>query len=75
MLDELHLSPPLKRHHTKLVLEVLELCPRQRLGEHIRNLILGSHELEPYCSPLYHILDIVVSYLDMLRLVMEHRVL
>ena len=75
MLDEFHLSLPLKRDHTKLVPEVLKVCPRQRLGEHIRNLILGSHELEPHCSPLYHIPDIVVSDLNMLRPVMEHRVL
>jgi hypothetical protein len=72
MLDEFHLSLPLKRDHTKLVPEVLELCIRQWLGEHILNLILGSHELEPHCSPMYHIPDIVVNDLNMLRPVMEH---
>jgi hypothetical protein len=66
---------PLKGDHTKLVLEVLKLRPRQQLGEHVCNLILGGHEPEPHCSPLHHILDIVVSDLNMLRPVMEHRFL
>jgi hypothetical protein len=74
MLDEFHLSLPLKRDHTKLVPEVLELRPQQWLGEHIRNLILDSHELEPHYSPLYHIHEVVVFDLDMLQLVMEHNV-
>jgi hypothetical protein len=75
MLDEFHLSLSLKRDHTNIVPEVIELHPRQRLGEHIHNLILGSHELKPNYSPLYHIPDIVVSDLDMLRPVMEHQVI
>ena len=34
-----------------------------------------DHILELHCSPLYHIHDIVILDLDMLRLVMEHQVL
>jgi hypothetical protein len=62
---------PLKREYTKLVHEVLKLRSRQWLGQHVRNLLLGSHILEPHCSPLHHIFDIVIFDLDMLRPVME----
>ena len=34
-----------------------------------------DHILELHCSSLHHILDIVILDLDMLQLVMEHRVL
>jgi hypothetical protein len=57
---------PLKRDHTKLVPEVLKLHPRKRLGEQVYTMIFKGHEMDPHCSPLYHISDIVLSDLDML---------
>jgi hypothetical protein len=48
-----------------------QACREELQGQH--NLLLGNHVLEPHCSPLHHIPDIVVFDLDMLRLVMEHR--
>ena len=65
----------MKRDHTKLVHEVLELSPQQWLGQHACNLLLDSHVLEPHYSPLHHIPDIVIFVLDMLRIVMEHQIL
>ena len=34
-----------------------------------------DHKVELHCSSLHHIPDILIFYLYMLRLVMEHRVL
>jgi hypothetical protein len=67
--------PVMTLYHTKLVLEVIELHPRQWLGQHICNLLLSSHVLEPHYPPLHHIPDIVIFDLDMLQPVMEHRIL
>ena len=61
--------------NTKLLPEVLKLHPSQWLRQHISYLFICRNRLELHCSPLHHILDIVILDLNMIRLVMEHRVL
>ena len=72
-------SLPLGRNlyleNTKLLPKVLKLHPSQWLSQHISYLIIHRNILELHCSSLHHIPDIVIFDLDMLRLVMEHRVL
>ena len=58
--------------NTKLLPEVLKLHPSQWFCQHISYLIIHHNILELHCSPLYHIPDILILDLDMLRLVMEH---
>ena len=65
----------LDMENTKILPEVLELHPSQWIFQHISYLIVCCNILELHCSPLHHIPDIVIFDLDMLRLVMEHRVL
>ena len=57
--------------NTKLLPEVLKLHLSQWLCQHISYLFVCRNILELHCSPLHHILDIVILDLDMLRLVME----
>jgi hypothetical protein len=52
--------------HAKLVLEVLKLYLRQRLGQHIDYFLISSNILELHSSLLYHVSDIMVLELDML---------
>ena len=61
--------------NTKLVSEVFKLHTRQRLSQHICNLLICAHILELYNSLLHHVTNIEVSYLYVLRLIMEHGVL
>ena len=61
--------------NTKLLSKVLKLHPSQWFGQHIIYLIVHHNILELHCSSLHHIPDIVILDLDMLQLVMEHRVL
>ena len=61
--------------NTKLLPEVLKLHSSQWFCQYISYLFLCCNILELHCSSLHHIPDIVILYLDMLRLVMEHRVL
>ena len=61
--------------NTKLLLEVLKLHSGQWLCQHISYLFVRRKILELHCPLLHHILDIVIHDLDMLQLVMEHRVL
>jgi len=72
-------SLPLSREvlsdNTKLVSEVLKLHTRQRLGQHICNLLIYANILELYSSPLHHITNVVILDLYVLRLIMEHWVL
>ena len=72
-------SLPLGRNldleNTKLLLEVLKLHPSQWFSQHISYLFIYRNILELDCSSLHHIPDIVILDLDMLWLVMEHRVL
>ena len=56
----------------KLLPEVLKLHSGQWIHQHISYLFLRPNILEPHCSSLHCILDIVIPYLDVLRLVMEH---
>ena len=62
-------------NNTKLLPEVLKLHSGEWLSQHISYLFIRCNILELHCSPLHHIPDIVIFDLDMLRLVMEHRVL
>ena len=61
--------------NTKLLLEVLKLQPSQWLSQHIIYLFVHRNILDLQYSSLHNIPDIVISDLDMLRLVMEHWVL
>ena len=61
--------------NTKILHEVLKLHFGQWLHQHIGYLFVRRNILEFHCSSLHHIPDIVILDLDMLRLVMEHRVL
>ena len=73
------LSPPfggnLDLDNTNLLPEVIKLHSGQWLGQHINYLLIRRNILELYCSSLHHILDIVIFYLDVLLIVMEHWVL
>jgi hypothetical protein len=62
-------------YNTKLVSEVIKLYMRQRLGQHIYNLLICANILELYISPPHHIKNVVLLDLYVLRLIMEHRVL
>jgi hypothetical protein len=46
--------------YTKLVSEVLKLHTRQKLGQHIYNLLICANMLELYNFPLHHITNVVV---------------
>ena len=59
----------------KLVLEVLKLHSRQRLGQDIDYLLVCRNILELHYSSLHLLLDIVIFDPDMHQHVMEHRVL
>jgi hypothetical protein len=61
--------------NTKLVLEVLKLHMRQRLGQHICNLLICANILEFYSSPLPHITNVVILDLYVLQIILEHKVL
>ena len=75
----LDLTPPfggnLNLENNKLVPEVVKLHSGQCLGQHINYLFVHHNILKLHCSSLHHIPDIVIFDLDLLRLVMEHRVL
>ena len=73
--SSLSLGGNLDLENTKLLPEVLELHSRQWIHQHISYLFLHRNILELHCSPLHHILDIVILDLDMLQLVMEHWIL
>jgi hypothetical protein len=59
-LASLPLSREVLSDYTKLVSEVLKLRTRQRLGQHICNLLICANILELYNSPLHHITNVVV---------------
>ena len=61
--------------NTKILPEVFKLHPSQWICQHIIYLLLHRNILELHYSSLHHILDVVILDLDILRLVMEHRVL
>ena len=61
--------------NTKSLSEVLELQPSQWIRQYISYMFLCRNIQELHCSSLYHIPDIVILDLDVLRLVMEHWIL
>ena len=61
--------------NTRLLPEVLKLHYGQWLGQHISCLLVRRNILELHCSSLHQIPDIVILDLNILRLVMENRVL
>jgi hypothetical protein len=70
--------PPLREvlsDYTKLVSKVLKLYMRQRLGQHICNLLIYANILEIYNSPLHQITKVVIPDFYVLRIIMEHWVL
>jgi hypothetical protein len=71
-LASLPLSRKVLSDNTKLVSEVLKLHMRQRIGQHICNLLICANILELSNSPLYHITNVVIPDLYVLRLIMEH---
>ena len=71
-VSSLSLGGSLDMENTKSLSEVLELHPSQCLCQYISYMFLRRNILELYCSPLDHILDIVIFDLDMLRPVMEY---
>ena len=75
MDTSLPLGRNLDLENTKLLPEVLKLHPSQWLSQHISYMFVHRNILELHCSSLHHIPDIVILDLNMLRLVMEHRVL
>ena len=75
MESSLPLGRNLDLENTYLLPKVLKLHTGQWLSQHINYLFIYRNILELHCSSLHHIPDIVIFDLDMLRLVMEHRVL
>ena len=73
--SSLSLRGNLYLENTKLLPEVLEPHSGQCLHQHISYLFFRDNILKLHCSSLHHIPNIVILDLDMLRLVMEHRVL
>jgi hypothetical protein len=55
--------------YTKLVLKVFKLYTRQKLNQHIRNLLICDNILELYSSPLHHITNVAIPYFYVLLLV------
>ena len=61
--------------NTKVLPEVFKLHPSRWLCQHISYLLILHNILELHCSSPHHIHDIGIFDLDMLRLVMERRVI
>jgi hypothetical protein len=53
----LPLSREVLSNYTKLVSKVLKLYTRQRLGQHICNLLINANIMEFYSSSLHHIMN------------------
>ena len=70
--SSLTIITPSCEDHSKLVSEVLKLQLGQWLGQHICDLLIYGSVLELHNPLLHHIMDILVFYLYVLRLVMEH---
>ena len=73
--SSISLGGDLYLENTKHLPKVLKLYPSQWLRQQINYKFLHRNTLELHYSPLYHIPDIVILDLDMLRLVMEHWIL
>jgi hypothetical protein len=73
-LTSFPLSREVLSNYTNLVSKVFKLYTRQRLGQHICTLLICANILDLYNSPLHHIMNVVILYFYVLRLIMEHRV-
>jgi hypothetical protein len=58
--SSLPLSREVLSDYTKLVSKVFKLYTRQRLGQHIYNLLICPNILELYISSLHHITNVVI---------------
>lgn len=47
----------------------------QGLHQYVGDLFICTDMLEPYCSPLHHILNIVVSDINMVGAIMKYGIL
>ena len=70
--SSLPLGRDLNLENTKLLPEVLKIHSGQWLNQHTSYLFIHRNILEIHYSSLYHIPDIVILDLDMLRIIMEH---
>jgi hypothetical protein len=72
-------SLPLSREvlldYTNLVSKVLKLHMRERLSQHIYNLLICANILELYSSLMHHVTNLVIPDLYVIHLIMEHWVL
>ena len=73
--SSLPLGRDIDLENTKILPEVLKLHSGQWLHQHISDLFIRCNILELHYSSLYHILDIVILDIDMLRLFMKHWIL
>ena len=73
--SSLPLGRDLDLENTKLLPEVLKLHLSQCLSQHISYLFVRRNILELHYASLHHIPDIVILDLNMIRLVMEYRIL
>jgi hypothetical protein len=74
-LKSLPLSREVLSDYTKIFLEVLKLHTRQRLSQHIYNLLICANILELYNPLLYHVMNVLIHDLYVLFLIMEYWVL
>ena len=69
------LNSTLPHSNTKLVSKVHKLCQGQWLGQNIYRLFYHWNILNTENVLLHHVLDIVISHLNVLRPVVKHRIL
>ena len=62
-------------HKSQRVSEIHEFFSRRWLHNNISCMLIDGYVLEPYHSPLNHVMDVVVRDLNMLRFFMEHEIL
>ena len=74
-VSSLSMGGSLDLENTKSLSEVPKLQPSQWLRQYIIYLFLRRNIHELHCSSQHHIPDIVILDLDMIRLVMEHKIL
>lgn len=62
-------------HKSQLVSEIHDFFSRKWLRNYISCMLIDGYVLEPYHSPLNHVMDVVVLDLNMLQFFMEHEIL
>jgi len=67
----LHLNERGILNKPKLVPEVYKLFSGQKLCKNISNFLISGDILELHCSLMHHVMNEVVLYLDLNRLIME----